>query len=138
MNPKDKHCTPEQAETLEKSGLKITTENEWWIWDDCKPALNLKMPASSLEKMSLTPTIYSAPDVPEIMSIIPTEIETEKGTAILWINRTEENEYEAGYVFDNWQCTDDFSAKEHLAHTLMDLLLWCIDNRHLKVEDIKL
>lgn len=134
MKQEDKHCTRDQGKTFNNYGIHIIPQ---WIWDQPYKGSGYIV-IESVRVSGNRSELIPAFDVPEIMSILPTEIETNKGTAVLWINRTYEREYEAGYVFKDWKFTVEFSTGEHLAHTLMDLLLWTIDNGYLKKEDIKL
>lgn len=135
MNKVDKYCTSKQSMELVKLDIFLKTGNHWFTPTGAETRL---LRGHVFNNALWTGVDFPAIDVPEIMSILPTEIETDKGTAVLWIHRTEDREYEAGYIFKDWKFTVEYSTGEHLAQTLMDFLLWCIDNGHLKAGDIKL
>lgn len=133
MNEKDKYCTPEQAEKLFKlAGLN--TERYWYTLGNGVYELHVE-----LIKVTKDSRAIPALDIPEIMSILPIEIK--QGDKIFYFritkNEVKERKYEVAYINVNSRPLGQFQG-EHLAHVLMDLLLWCIDNGHLKVEDVKL
>ncbi len=100
MKQRDKYCTPEQSEMMFKLA-EIKTGRYWYTSE--KDVYELY--AELINVRSDTARSIPAFDIPEIMSILPTEIETDKGTAVLWIHRTEDKEYEAGYVYNDCKFT---------------------------------
>ncbi|MCK5604929.1 hypothetical protein KAR91_23770 [Candidatus Pacearchaeota archaeon] len=130
MKIEDKVCSLEQAKRLVELGVVLETERWWW-------SEKLTNSNEVIDWMSQWNCgcrnihQFPAPDVAELMQIVP------KGTELQKL-------YEAYSVILNIGALvglTDFGKKfadEQAAESLVDVLIWLIENKHIKPEDLKL
>ena len=130
---KDKVCTLGQSKELDKLGLKIETENVWYSIQNPKyMTLQKHTPV-----MWISGSGYFAPDVAELMEMLPPTIEVKKETFRLRSQKTK-NRYWYYYGSDKDDSLLYSYSSKSLPNTLSELLKMLIENNHIKPEEIKL
>lgn len=130
MKLKNKVCTLEQSKKLDDLGVRIEAENVWYSRQNPKYMTLQKF----YPMMRISGAGYFAPDVPELMEMLPSSIEHKGITYHLNVSK------DTVYDIDYWNAgIDSFLCdleNKILSHGLADCLIWSIENNHLKVEEL--
>jgi len=143
MKNEEMVCSIEQAKALEKLGVKINT---YFVWvesdpiDEANTTEVLVIPR--LKKLDACSKGYNyvsfAPNVAELGVLLPIICGTNRLTFELNIKKTN-NGWLAWYDTCGYRSTIfEMSEKENEAQSRAEALIWIIENKHTKVEDLKL
>lgn len=133
MKSEDQVCATEQAKKLKELGVMIETQ---FVWTRSKELLVYDEFYSAIK--DYPEEFDSAPNVAELGVLLPANIDTEYYSYHLFSGRSVSGNYFVGYETEPLK--DDFAqfTNSNEAQARAEALIWLLENKYIKPEDLKL